>query len=119
MAVLATVYVVLCSLSLRITSLFFMKEMASFLSSLLYNKYGASWLYQNQVKCFKILLQYIPSNNFFLNDSHGMCEQKTKNDEYHIYQFIPLYAFLYKTSVKQTWRRTKAIAEIKSDIEQR
>ena len=77
MVVLATFCDVLCSLSLRFKSLFLLKEMVSFLWSLLYNKY-ASLLCQNQANFFKVLPQYISSKKkFFLN--HWMCKQKTKN----------------------------------------
>ena len=55
MVVLATFCDVLCSLSLRFKSLFLLKEMVSFLWSLLYNKYGASSLCQNQANFFKVL----------------------------------------------------------------
>ena len=64
MVLLVTFCDVLCSLSLRIKSLFF-KKMVSILLSLLYNKYGASSLCQNQVKSFKVLLQYISSKSIF------------------------------------------------------
>ena len=61
------------------TSLLFLKEMVSFLSPFLYNKYGASWLCQNQIKFFKILFQCIYQKIFFLNDSHWMREQNPTN----------------------------------------
>ena len=39
---------------------------------------------------------------------------------YHIYQFIPLhsYDYLKKISIKETWRLTKATAEMKDDSEE-
>ena len=65
MVVLPTFCDVLCSFPLRIKSPFLWKEIVSFLWSLLYNRYGASLLCQNQVNFFKVLPQYISSKNIF------------------------------------------------------